>query len=407
MSGKTFTHKTAENAKPKATPYKLSTGRGFYLLVTPSGGKLWRYDYRLDGKRKTASLGAFPDVSFKEATEKQAEFKRLVSRGLDPVAERKRGKEQAEKQAAEAARTFEVVAREWFSKRTTGRVERYRKAILSRIENHLLPDLGSRPMVELEARDLLVPLRIAEARGSLEMAHRLAQLLNQIFKYAKIAGYVRYNEAADLREALEVRTDKKHHAAITDPTEIGFLLRAIDAYQGEVTTRYALRIMPYVFVRSGELRGAAWNELDLAGAVWTIPAERMKMRIPHVVPLAPQVVGMFRQLREWTGHGPLVFASALSATRCITDMAMLNALRRLGYGRGEMTIHGFRGMASTRLNEMGFRPDVIERQLAHGERNQIRAAYNHAQYMDERRAMMCAWADYLDELREESGKRDA
>ncbi len=399
MSDKVFTHKTAENARPGDKPYKLSTGRGFYLLVMPTGGKLWRYDYRLNGKRKTAALGSFPDVSLKEATEKVAEYRRLIHAGIDPVAEKRRVKESEEQQAAEQARTFEAVAREWFEKRASGKAERYRKQILARLENQLFPALGDRPFSELEAQDFLDALRPVEERGAVDMAHRLGQLLNQIGKYARVAGYVRHNEAADIREALKAREERKHRAAITDPHEIGHLLRAIDAYPGDLSIQYALKILPYVFVRSGELRCAEWEEVDFDKAMWIIPACRMKMRTPHIVPLARQVMKLFEELRQWTGDGRLVFPSPFSASQPVTDVGLLNGLRRLGYGRDEMCIHGFRGMASTLLNEQGYRPDVIEAQLAHGERNAVRAAYNHAQYLPERTAMMQEWADYLDELR--------
>lgn len=399
MDSKPFTHKTAENAKPKDTPYKLSTGRGFYLLVTPTGGKLWRYDYRLNGRRKTASLGSFPDVSLKEAADKQVEFRKLIAQGIDPIGEKKRVRAQAEQNAAEQARTFEVVAREWFAKRMTSKSPRYQHQILSRLENHLFPFIGASPIAELETKDFLAALRVTEARGALEMAHRLAQLVNQVCRYAKVAGYVKHNEAADISEALTSKGERQHRAAITDPTKIGDLLRSIDEYPGDISTRYALRIMPYVFVRSSELRCATWAEIDMDKAEWMIPAGRMKMRIAHVVPLAPQVVKLLTELRHWTGHGSLLFPSPYSASRPITDVGLLNALRRLGYGREEMCIHGFRTTASTLLNEQGFRPDVIEIQLAHKEPNAIRDAYNRAEYMAERRAMMNAWADYLDSLR--------
>lgn len=297
MADKTFTHKTAENAKPGGKPYKLSTGRGFYLLVVPTGGKLWRYDYRLDGKRKTAALGSFPNVSLKEAAERVAEYRKLIRAGTDPVAEKRRVKVREELQAAEQARTFEAVAREWFDKRTTDKAERYKKQLRDRLENQLFPVLGARPMVSLEAQDFLDALRPVEERGALDMAHRLAQLINQIGKYAKVAGYVKHNEAADIREALKSRGERKHHAAITDPAEIGNLLRAIDEYPGDLSIRYALKILPYVFVRSGELRGARWEEIDMDKGEWLIPSCRMKMKRPHVVPLARQVVMLFEELR--------------------------------------------------------------------------------------------------------------
>lgn len=398
MDSKTFTHKTAENAKPKATPYKLSTGRGFYLLVMPTGGKLWRYDFRMEGKRKTASLGSFPDVSLKEATEKQIEYKKLIKQGIDPVAEKKRVKVQAEREAAENLRTFEAVAREWYAKKTDHLTLDYRKQIISRLENMIFPHIGSKPFAHLEPSDILMPARQAESRGAIETAHRLVRLAGQVCRYARLVGYCKYDVAAGLTEALpSVQT--KHLAAITAPKEVGHLLKAIDEYRGDISIMYAMRILPYTFVRSRELRAAEWSEIDFERAEWIVPAKRMKMRQPHVVPLAPQVVKLFTAMYEYSGHERLVFPSPFSATRCISDMGLLNALRRMGYEKGVMTIHGFRGMASTLLNEKGYRPDVIEAQLAHGERNTVRKAYNHAEYLPERRKMMQEYADYLDELR--------
>jgi len=236
----------------------------------------------------------------------------------------------------------------------------------------------------------------------IETAHRLAQLAGQVCRYARLVGYAKYDVASGLVEALPpVQTE--HYPAIIDPKEIGALLRAIDDYPGDVSTRYALRIMPYVFVRSGELRAATWKEFDLAGAEWVIPARRMKMKRPHNVPLARQVLALLAELREYSGGWDLLFPSPFSATRCISDMALLNALRRMGYGKEQMCVHGFRTTASTILNEQGYRPDVIEAQLSHGEKNAIRGAYNRAEYMPERRSMMQEWADYLDGLREAKG----
>lgn len=302
--------------------------------------------------------------------------------------------------AREQAATFEVVAREWFEKKTANLTPDYKKQILSRLENHLFPFMGTKPFATLEPADILTAVRHTESRGAVEMAHRLIQLTAQICRYARIVGYAKYDASAGLTDALPPIPKTKHHAALTDPDAIGHLLRSIDVYEGEISILYALRILPYVFVRSSELRGAEWEEINFDTAEWVIPAGRMKMKRPHTVPLARQVVERLIALREFSGSGSLVFPSPFSASRCISDMGLLNALRRMGFGKGEMTIHGFRGMASTLLNEQGHRSDVIEAQLAHGERNAIRAAYNHAQYLPERRTMMQEWADYLDGLRE-------
>lgn len=386
------------NIKPTAKVQKLSDGGGLFLFVSPTGGKLWRMAYRFDGKQKTLSFGAYPAVSLKDARSRRDAAKVLLAADIDPAEEKKREKASAEAVAREQASTFENVAREWFEKKTAHLTDEYRKQILSRIEKQIFPHIGGKLFAQLEPADILSAVSHAEKRGAIETAHKLVNLAGQVCRYARLVGYAKYDVAAGLTEALpSVQT--KHLAAITDPVKIGHLLRDIDGYQGEISIIYAMRILPYVFVRSSELRGAAWEEINLGVAEWIIPAGRMKMRKPHIVPLARQVVELLTSLREHSGDGKLVFPSPFSATRCISDMGLLNALRRMGYAKGEMTIHGFRGMASTLLNEQGYRADVIEAQLAHGERNAIRAAYNHASYMEERRTMMQEWADYLDNLR--------
>jgi integrase len=370
-----------------------------FLLCTPTGGKLWRLKYRIAGKEKLLALGAYPDVSLKEARARREEAKEQLAKGIDPGESKKEAKSAAIAEAKERAATFEAVAREWYAKKMSSFSDGHRKKILSRLENQLFPVLGNKPFAGIEPGDILAAVNKAEERGAIETAHRLAQLAGQVCRYARLVGYTKYDAAAGLSEALPpVRTI--HYAAITNPHEIGALLRSIDAYAGDISIMHALRMLPYVFVRSGELRAAEWKEIDLDAAEWVIPAGRMKMKRPHVVPLARQMVKLLSVMREHFGHDKLVFPSPYSASRCISDMGLLNALRRMGYGQDEMTIHGFRSMASTLLNEHGYRSDVIEAQLSHGEKNAIRAAYNHAEYMPERRRMMQEWADYLDGLRE-------
>ena len=401
-----LTDAAIRNAKPTAKPQKLFYEEGMFLLVTPAGGKWWRFKYRIAGKEKLLSLGIYPAVTLKEARNRRDEAKEQLAKGIDPSVERKEAKAVAVA-AVEEARAqgiaFEYVDREWFAKKTAHLTADYRKQILSRLENHLFPHIGSIPISTLEAADVLTAVRHAENRGAIETAHRLTNLAGQICRYARLVGHCKYDVTAGLTEALPVIPQTKHMAAITDPKEIGRLLRAINKYQGDISITYALNILPYVFVRSVEIRGAEWTEINFDAGEWIIPAGRMKMRQQHVVPLALQVVELFEALREYTGAGKLVFPSPLSIGRCISDMGLLNAIRRMGYVKGEMTIHGFRSLASTRLNEMGYRPDVIEAQLAHGERNAIRRAYNRAIYMDERREMMQAWAEYLDGLRAQAG----
>ena len=372
------------------------------MLVTPTGNKWWRFKYRLAGKEKLLSLGVYPAVSLKEARRRRDEARELLAQGGDPSAERKEAKAITVAAEREQAATFEAVAREWHARKTTDLTPGHRKKILARLEKQLFPYIGNIPLSKLEPADILAAVRHAEDRGVIVTARRLAQLAGQVCRYARLVGYAKYDAAAGLVEALP-SAQTEHYATVTDPEEIGHLLRAINSYQGDISVCYALRIMPYVFVRSVELRGAQWQEFNFETAEWIIPGGRMKMKRPHIVPLASQVLTLLAELREYTGGGDLVFPSPLSATRCISDMGLLNAVRRLGYGKGQMTIHGFRSMASTRLNEMGFRPDVIEAQLAHGDQDAVRSAYNRAAYLDERRRMMTEWADYLDGLRGSEG----
>ena len=387
--------------KPTTKATKLFDGGGLYLEVAPSGGKWWRLKYRFQGKEKRISLGTYPAVGLKDARERREQAKKLLAQGIDPSAHKQEAKAAAAAVEQEQATTFEAVAREWFSKKKAAWKPVHQKKILSRLENQIFPFIGGRPFSLLEPADILTAIQNAEARGAIVTAHRLAQLCGQVSRYARIVGHTRYDVAAGLAEALTpVQTN--HYATITDPAEVGHLLRAIDEYAGEPSICFALKMLPFVFVRSVELRGAEWNEIDIDAAEWTIPAERMKMKRPHVVPLASQVLALLDNLRALTGQGRYLFPSLYSASRHISDVGLLNALRRMGYAKGVMTIHGFRSMASTLLNEQGYRADVIEAQLAHGEKNAIRAAYNHAEYLPERRRMMQEWADYLDELKAEN-----
>ena len=390
--------------KPKSKPYREFDSGGLYLEVAPSGGKWWRLKYRFQGKEKRISLGVYPAIGLKDARARRDEAKELLAKGVDPGERKKEEKAAVEAATLDASLTFEVVAREWYAKKTVTLTPGYRKQLLARLETLLFPYIGETRLSALEPADILKAIRHTEKRGHIETAHRLAQIAGQICRYARLAGYVKHDIVSRLSEALPpVQT--KHFAAITDPVEIGHLLRAIDEYQGDVSVSYALRIIPYVFVRSGELRAAEWDEINLDASEWVIPAGRMKMRRPHIVPLAPQVVQRFTELKAITGIGRYLFPSPFSAGRCISDVGLLNALRRMGYSKGTMTIHGFRSMASTLLNEQGYRPDVIEAQLSHGDKNLIRAAYNRAEYLPERRQMLEEWANYLDGLRERTGQK--
>ena len=375
--------------RPKDKPYKLRDGRGLYLLVTPTGGRLWRLRFRYGGRENMLSLGAYPEVSLKTARERCEDTRRLVANGVDPSDQRK-----AERAGLE--NTFQAIALEWLAK------QKFAGATLEKAEwtfNDLIfPHLGTKPIASITAPDVLGALRPLEARGKHETAHRTKQRVSQVLRYAVATGRAVHDVTATLRGALTpiVVTNR---AALTDPKAVGGLLRAIDGYVGQPSTEYALKIAPYVFSRPIEMRAAEWTEFDLDGCEWRIPANRMKMGELHIVPLATQVVTLLRQLHAFTGSGRYLFPGLRSADRPISENTVGAALRRLGYSKDDMTVHGFRALASTLLNEMGFPPDVIELQLAHAERNQVRAAYNRAQRLDERRRMMQSWADYLDGLR--------
>lgn len=390
-----LTPSAVANAKPQEKPYKLTDERGLYLLVRPSGARWWRFDYRRPdtGKRNTLSLGTFPEVSLKRARERREEARALLADGIDPGQQR-----QAEREAR--ADTFAAVAADWLERQrasmTTGTVEK------AQWQLSLVPDLAPRPVSELTAPEVLRALRKIEAKGTHDTVHRVKQRIGQVMRYAITVGLAERDPTADLRGALApvVTTPR---AAVTDPAAVADLLRALDAYTGQPATAAALRLAPLLFVRPGNLRAMEWAELDLDAAQWRIPAGKMKMREAHIVPLAAQAVAILRELQPLSSRSRYVFPSLRSADRPMSENTINAALRRLGFDKETMTGHGFRAMASTRLNELGWSPDVIERQLAHAERNKVRAAYNRAQYLDERTRMMQAWADYLDGLRAGTG----
>ncbi|MBL8224462.1 MAG: tyrosine-type recombinase/integrase [Chromatiales bacterium] len=387
-----LTEAAIRNAKPGDRPRKLADGGGLYLLVTPAGGKLWRLKYRVQGREKTLAFGPYPAVSLKAARSALLKAKEQLASGIDPG---------AAKQAAKlaSADSFEAVAREWLARRAPGWAANHASKIERRLEADVFPYIGREPVNAITAPTLLTVLRRVEARGALETAHRIHQNCGQVFRYAVATGRAERDPSGDLRGALPP-TRERHHASVTDPKQVGALLLALDGYQGSHVTRCALRLAPLVFVRPGELRKAEWAEFDLDKAEWRIPAARMKARQPHVVPLSTQAVAILRELHQLTGSGRLLFPGLRSRGRPMSENTVNAALRRLGFTKDQMTGHGFRSMASTLLNEKGWNRDAIERQLAHAERNNVRAAYNFAEHLPERRRMMQAWADYLDELRE-------
>lgn len=390
-----LTDTAIRNAKQKEKPYKLSDQKGVYLLVN-TAGKYFRYDYRFAGKRKTLALGVYPDVKLAAARERHDEARRMLKNGVDPAQHRKETKTLQKEQAANS---FEALAREWFTKNKHVWTEGHSKTIIRRLELNIFPWLGTRPIVSITAPELLSVLRRIEDRGAIETAHRVKQICGQVFRYAIATGRAERDPSADLRGALPP-TKTRHMATITEPKKIGGLLRAIDGYEGYFITKCALQLAPLLFVRPGELRRAEWREISFENAEWKMPAEKMKMRSPHIVPLATQAVVILREIEALTGGGRYIFPSLRTGERPMSNNTTLAALRRMGYAKEEMSGHGFRAMASTILHEQGWPSDVIERQLAHTERNSIKAAYNHAQHLPERRKMMQVWADYLDKLKD-------
>jgi len=383
-----LTDVAVRNAKPKEKPFKLADERALYLLVMPTGGKLWRLDYRFGDRRKTISLGSYPDVSLARAREKRDEARRLLADGIDPLAQRK-----ADKVAT--AETFRTVTEEFLAQRQPIWAPNHYDKVKARLE-WLYPYIGDRPVSAVQASELLGPLRAIEAAGKGETAARTRLVAGQVFRYAIAAGKAQHDPTIALRGAL-APVKPGHHAAVTEPKAFGALLRAIDGYAGEPVSCAALKLLPLVFVRPGELRLAEWAELDLDGATWTIPGRRMKTGTDHIVPLSTQAVAILRALHPLTGNRQLVFPSLRSRGRPISENTLNAALRRLGYAKDAMTAHGFRASARTMLDEvLGVRVELIEHQLAHAVRDPLGRAYNRTAHLAERRTMMQKWADYCD-----------
>ena len=393
-----LTDTAIRKAKPADKVQRLFDAGGLYLEIAKTGGKWWRLKYRFDGKEKRLSLGTYPDTSLASARDKRDAARKLLAAGVDPGEHRKAEKLAGEEQAANS---FEVIAREWLAKYSPTWAASTGDKIASRFARDLFPWLGKRPIATITPKELLAVVHRIADRGATETAHRALRSCGQVFRYAIATGRAERNPATDLRGALPPIREQAHRAAIVDPAAIGGLLRAIDGYQGAFATRCALRLAPLLFVRPGELRHAEWSEIDLDAAEWNIPADKMKTREPHLVPLAPQAVAILRDLYALTGRGRYVFPNPRTGSRPMSNNGVLSALRRMGYGKDEMTGHGFRAMARTVLDEvLNFRPDYIEHQLAHAVRDPNGRAYNRTAHLAERRKMMAAWADYLDQLRD-------
>ncbi|RWD30655.1 MAG: DUF4102 domain-containing protein [Mesorhizobium sp.] len=386
------------NARPASKLVKLTDGGGLQLWVQPTGSRLWRLAYRFGGKQKLLALGSYPLISLAEAREARDTAKRLLLRGIDPTQERKSQK------ADSAKDTFRSIAEEYVDK--LKKEERADRTVtkVKWLLDFAYPTLGDKSVREIDSATILAALRSVEVRGRYESARRLRSTIGSVFRYAIATARAEADPTIALRGAL-ISPTVTSRAAITDPKALGGLLRAINTFDGQPTTRAALKLMALLFPRPGELRAAGWDEFDFESSVWTIPEGRMKMRRPHRVPLATQAVSALTSLREISGGGLLLFPSVRSGSRPISDNTLNAALRRMGYGKEEATAHGFRATASTLLNECGkWHPDAIERQLAHIENNVVRRAYARAEHWEERVKMMQWWADYLDELESKNAR---
>lgn len=404
----TPTHKLTDtgvkNAKPGPKPVKLFDGEGLFLLIQPNGGKLWRLKYRFGGKEKLLALGTYPEIKLKDARERRQAARELIAKGVDPSETKKAEKAS---RATQSEGTFEAVAREWHKViHTVKTSEGHAARTLIRLEQDAFPYIGALPIADITAPKLLEMLRRVESRGAIETAHRVKQACGQVFRYGITTGRCERDPSADLKDALKP-VIVKHHAAITDPRAVGGLLRAIHDYEGHPVTRAALKLAPLVFLRPGELRHAEWSEIDLDAATWTIPAGRMKRSkqqklsgAPHLVPLSAQAVAILRELHPLTGHRQYVFPSPRTSARPMSENGVLSALRRMGFEKEEMSGHGFRATARTIMVErLGVDESIIEAQLAHSVKDSLGRAYNRTEFVDQRRAMMQTWADYLDTLR--------
>lgn len=385
-----LTDTEARKARPTATPYKLADSGGLYLAVMPGGGKLWRWKYRFEGAEKLMALGGYPEVSLAAARDRHAEGRRLLAAGVDPMERRK----EAKAEGASETR-FQKVAEEWHRHWLVGKSVRHADYVLRRLNADVFPAIGDTAISEIEAPALVAMVKAIEGRGANDIAKRVLETTGQVFRYAIAHGKATRNPAADIRPSDILKSTRKANYARVDAKELPNLLRAIEVYQGTPVTRLAIRLMAHTFVRTGELIGARWEEFDFEAKRWNIPAERMKMRTPHIVPLSSQALEVLAMLRSVTGERVFLFPGDRNAKKPMSNNTILKALERMGY-KGRMTGHGFRGIASTVLHEQGFVHDHIELQLAHAPRNAVSAAYNHALYLAPRTKMMQWWSNYLE-----------
>ena len=382
-------------AKPKEKPYKLSDGQRLTLLIQPNGSKWWRYRYRINGKEKMLSIGTYPDVTLKKAREMRVAADDLLKQGTDPSQHRQEQKQIA---AIATENSFESVARQWWNHWKHARTERHADYVIRRLEADIFPVIGNKPIHSITAPILLMAIKKIESRGALDIAKRVLSTCGQVFRYAVGHGLAERNPAADIKPSDVLKPTIKANYARLDQKDLPELLQKIEKYDGQPLTRIALQLMVLTFVRTGELIGARWDEIDIVSRQWRIPAERMKMRSPHIVPLSSQSLTLIKELRALALDDVILFPSERRDGKTMSNNTILYALYRLGY-HGRMTGHGFRGIASTILHERGYNHEYIELQLAHSPRDAVSAAYNHALYLDQRAKMMQEWADYLDKLK--------
>ena len=393
-----LTELAIKNLKPKSKPYRVTDSEGLCIEVSPAGGKLWRWRYYYQGKEQMLALGKYPNVTLSEARKKRNEARELVDTGKHPTREKKI---QKLRKAHEGANTFESITRRWLEMKEEGLNKKYSKQCLARMEQLVFPSIGALPISDITIPDVVEVVEQMGKRGTIETAKRMKQIIGQVFRYATQRGLCQHNPAADLRDILPSK-EEKHHACI-HPKDLPELITKIEQRNNDFT-KYAMKLLMLTFVRTSELIGATWDEIDWDKEEWHIPKERMKMKRPHIVPLSSQALAVLKELQAITGEHTHIFYSAASKAKHISNGTVLMGLRRMGY-QNRMTGHGFRTLASTILNEKGYPPDVIERQLAHQDDDKIRAAYNRAEHLLERKKMMQEYADWLEALTISEGNK--
>lgn len=386
-----------KNAKPKAKAYILSDGQGMYLEITPSGGKLWRFKYQWDGKQKRMAMGSYPEISISDAREKRFEARAMVAKGIDPSEKKKEAKVA---RLTDNQNTFEAVAKLWYAKKSQELGQRYAEQTWNRIDKDLISQFGNRPISSIKALDIINALKKVEKRGVHELAHRLKQQCGEIFRYAVVHGITPHNPVADFETRDVLAKYKKGHFAAIEPHELPEFIKILKANKARLyrQTQISIELMLLLYVRTSELIKARWDEIDLENAQWMLPAERMKMKRPHLVPLSKQAIERLIELKEMHGHRDFVFPGIFNPKIHMSNGTILQALAGMGY-KGRMTGHGFRALAMSTIKErLNYRHEVIDLQLAHAKANKIQAAYDRAKFLDERRKMMQDWADYLDSI---------